>query len=43
MNKLQKYLIAILGLQFILILVVFLLQRPVAASNNLIFPDLKVD
>ena len=43
MNKLQKYLIAILGLQFILILVVFLLQRPVAASNNLIFPDLKVE
>ena len=43
MNKLQKYLIAILGLQFILILVVFLLQRPVTASNNLIFPDLKVE
>ncbi len=43
MNKTQKYLLAILGLQFILILVVFLLQRPVAASNNLIFPDLKVE
>jgi hypothetical protein len=41
MSKIQKYLLAILGLQFILILVVFLLQRPVAASNNLIFPDLK--
>ncbi|MBW6473779.1 MAG: DUF4340 domain-containing protein [Anaerolineaceae bacterium] len=43
MSKLQKYLLAILGFQFILILVVFLLQRPVAASNNLIFPDLKVE
>ena len=43
MNKIQKYLLAVLGLQVILILVVFLLQRPVAASNNLIFPDLKVE
>lgn len=43
MNKIQKYLLAILGLQFILILAVFLLQRPVTASNNLIFPDLKVE
>lgn len=43
MNKKQKYLLAILGLQIILILVVFLLQRPVAASNNLIFSDLKVE
>lgn len=43
MNKLQKSLIAILGLQFILILIVFLFQRPVAASNNLIFPELKVE
>ena len=43
MSKIQKYLLAILGLQIILILVVFLLQRPVAASNNLIFPDLKVE
>jgi hypothetical protein len=42
MSKIQKYLLAILGLQFILILVVFLLQRPVAASNNFIFQDLKV-
>ncbi len=43
MNKIQKYFLAILGLQIILILVVFLLQRPVAARNNLIFPDLKVE
>jgi hypothetical protein len=43
MNKTQKYLIALLGLQIILIVVVFLLQRPVAASNNLIFPDLKIE
>lgn len=43
MNKIQKYLLVILGLQIILILVVFLLQRPVIASNNLIFPDLKVE
>jgi len=43
MNKTQKYLIAFLGLQIILILVVFLLQRPVAASNNLIFTDLKIE
>lgn len=43
MTKLQKYLLAILGLQFALILVVFLLQKPVAASNNLIFPDLKIE
>lgn len=43
MTKLQKYLLAILGLQIALILVVFLLQKPVAASNNLIFPDLKIE
>lgn len=43
MNKIQKYLLAILGMQIILILIVFLLQRPVAASNNLIFPDLKAE
>jgi hypothetical protein len=43
MNKIQKYLLAILGLQIILILVVFLFQRPVAASNNLIFQDLKME
>ncbi|PKO06147.1 MAG: hypothetical protein CVU41_08535 [Chloroflexi bacterium HGW-Chloroflexi-3] len=43
MNKLQKYLLSILGLQIILILIVFLLQRPVVASNNLIFPDLKAE
>ncbi len=43
MSKIQKYLLAILGLQLILILVVFLFQRPVAASNNLIFPDLKME
>lgn len=43
MNKIQKYLLAAMGLQVILILVVFLLQRPVTASNNLIFPDLKVE
>lgn len=43
MNKIQKYLLAALGLQVILILVVFILQRPVSASNNLLFPDLKVE
>lgn len=43
MSKIQKYLLVILGLQLILILVVFLLQRPVAASNNLIFPNLKIE
>lgn len=43
MNKIQKYLLAILGLQIILILIVFLFQRPVTASNNLIFPDLKAE
>jgi len=43
MNKTQKYLLAILGVQLILIVVVFLLQKPVAASNNLIFPDLKIE
>jgi hypothetical protein len=43
MNKTQKYLLALLGVQIVLILVVFLLQRPVAASNNLIFPDLKIE
>jgi len=43
MTKLQKYLLAILGLQIGLILVVFFLQKPVAASNNLIFPDLKIE
>lgn len=43
MTKLQKYLIAILGLQIVLILVIFLLQKPVAASDNLIFPDLKIE
>lgn len=43
MTKLQKYLLAILGLQFALILVVFLFQKPVAASNNLIYPDLKIE
>ena len=40
MNKTQKYLLGALGLQIILIVVVFLLQRPVAANDNLIFPDL---
>ncbi len=43
MNKTQKYLLGALGLQIILIVVVFLLQRPVAASNNLIFPDLNTE
>ena len=43
MTKLQKYLLAFLGVQIVLILVVFLLQRPVTASDNLIFPDLKID
>jgi len=40
MNKTQKYLLAALAGQFILILVVFLLQKPVTARNNLIFTDL---
>ena len=43
MNKTQKYLLAALVLQVILIVVVFILQRPVSASNNLLFPDLKGD
>lgn len=43
MTKLQKYLLAFLGVQIVLILVVFLLQRPVTASDNLIFPDLKIE
>ncbi len=43
MTKLQKYLLAFLGVQIILVLVVFLLQRPVTASNNLIYPDLKIE
>ncbi len=42
MNKTQKILLAVLGLQVILIFTVFILQRPVAASNNLLFPDLKI-
>ena len=43
MNKTQKYLLAILAVQLILIAVVFLLQRPVAASDNLVFRDLKIE
>ncbi|HSM25330.1 MAG TPA: DUF4340 domain-containing protein [Anaerolineaceae bacterium] len=43
MNKTQKYLLGILAVQLILIAVVFLLQRPVAASNNLVFPELKIE
>ena len=43
MNKTQKYLLGALVLQISLIVVVFLLQRPVAANNNLVFPDLKVE
>ena len=43
MNKIQKYLLAAFGLQVILIVVVFILQRPVSANNNLLFPDLKVE
>ena len=43
MSKSQKYLIGILGLQIVLIFIVFLLQRPVAASNNLVLPDLTIE
>ncbi len=43
MNKTQKYLLGALALQIILIVVIFFLQRPVAASNNLVFTDLKIE
>lgn len=43
MNKTQKILLIGLGFQVALIAIVFLLQRPATAQNNLIFPDLKLE
>lgn len=43
MNKTQKILLIGFGFQVALIAIVFLLQRPATAQNNLIFPDLKLE